>query len=319
MCQAMTTQVSAQTVKRRVTLLAVGFFSLFLAYNTAQLLQTAVNGSSGYTCLGLVYGWFAVSSVVSPYFVFRFGPRCLLAPSAVAYVLMTASYLAPDSSIFLLSSCFSVGVSAAFLWTSQGSYIGECASTMAKSTNRAMTDCTSELNANFYSIFATSSGVSAAFSFAFLSLAGADSIRTLFVILTLCGCAGITLLAVLADPQAPHNAAMRYFAPKTGASRTDPTPLVAVAGQEEERVCIVQSDSLAGDRPAADAPDTMMTAEMAAAAAVSAQRRGDAPHVLYMVGAAISPSVAVAVSLCLSVSVSPPHASRLQPRVGCLI
>ena len=235
--------ISSTAIQRRVRLLALGFFSLFLAYNTAQLLQTAVNGSKGYTCLGLVYGWFALSSLNSPYFVFRFGPRCLLAPSAIAYVMMTASYLVPDSSIFLLGSCMSVGVSAAFLWTSQGSYVGQCAAVMSKSTNCAMTDCASELNAAFYSIFASSSGVSAAFSFVFLTLAGPDSIRALFVVLTLCGCVGIALLAMLADPQAPHSGAMRHFSLTHNLTSTDPSRM-----REEESAGMVAGDALAAQR-----------------------------------------------------------------------
>ena len=296
----MVIQTSSSTIKRRVTLLAFGFFSLFLAYNTAQLLQTAVNGSNGYTCLGLVYGWFALSSIVSPYFVFRFGSRCLLAPSGIAYVLMTASYLAPESSIFLLGSCFSVGISAAFLWTSQGSYIGECALAMSKVTNRAMTDCTSELNANFYSIFATSSGVSAAFSFAFLSLAGPDSIRTLFIILTLCGCVGISLLAVLAEPRAPHDAATRIAGLPRGPAPADPRPAAAAAaGREEERASMVDGDSLAA--PVAD-----QTAAAAGRADCTVTAGKESPHLAYMVGRGPRPPPPLSLSPSRTPARSPP-------------
>jgi hypothetical protein len=257
---------SSGTLQRRVILLAFGFFSLFLAYNTAQLLQTAVNGSSGYTCLGLVYGWFSVSSLVAPYFIFRYGACCLLAPSGVAYVMMTASYLVPESSVFLLSSCMFVGVSAAFLWTSQGSYIGACAAAMAKSTGRAMTDCASELNATFYSIFACSGGVSAAFSYAFLSLAGPDSIKALFVVLTLCGCVGIALLALLAEPAAPHAAAMRLRA-----AAPAPPP-----DGEGDRARMVDGDGLAEERRE-PLPDGLPAAATAAPAAA------ETPTLLYMV------------------------------------
>jgi hypothetical protein len=260
---------TSSTLQRRVILLAFGFFSLFLAYNTAQLLQTAVNGSSGYTCLGLVYGWFSVSSLVAPYFVFRYGACCLLAPSGIAYVMMTASYLVPESSAFLLSSCMFVGVSAAFLWTSQGSYIGECAAAMAKATGRAMTDCTSELNATFYSIFACSGGVSAAFSYAFLTLAGPGSIKALFVVLTLCGCAGIALLAILAAPAAPHNAATRLRA----APRR---PTSAPPDGESDGARMVDGDGLA-ESPAEHEPEGRPAAAAAAAAS-------EKPTLSYMVG-----------------------------------
>jgi hypothetical protein len=237
-----------ETLHRRVIVLALGFFALFLAYNTAQLLQTSVNGSNGYTCLGLVYGWFALSSLFAPYFVVRFGPCSFLGVSGLAYVMMTASYLVPDNSIFLLTSCFSVGVSAAFLWTSQGSYAGACATHMSKCTNRALTDCTSAVNATFYSIFAGSGGVSAAFRFAFLSSVEGEGIRPLFGVLTLCGCGGIVLLSLLARPDDIHQGALRQLT-ICGQTPSAHQPQGESRCIADERTSIVNADSLAVGPP----------------------------------------------------------------------
>lgn len=115
--------------------------------------------------------------------------------SAVAYVVLTASYLLPDSLTFLIFSCVWVGISAGTLWTAHGVYMGgemaapvlrgisqvpndkeffmiplaACADEKSQRTGKPHTECTSTTNGVFYFFLAlagcTSSFLAAAVLF----------------------------------------------------------------------------------------------------------------------------------------------------------
>lgn len=62
---------------RQVTIMSVAFFLIFMAFNTAQALETSVVTSKwlSHTCLAVLYGAFTLSSVVAPRVVRWLGPR----------------------------------------------------------------------------------------------------------------------------------------------------------------------------------------------------------------------------------------------------
>ena len=66
----------------------------------------------------------------------KFGSRNVMRLSAISYAFWTASYLLPDSRVFLGLSCAWVGLSAATLWTAHGSYMAACAQKMSKDTGK---------------------------------------------------------------------------------------------------------------------------------------------------------------------------------------
>ena len=189
--------LSPKIYERRVQFLAVGFLTLFLAYSSAQLLQTPLNKTLGYACLLTLYACFGMAAIAAPSIVGKYGPRKLLAISAVGYVIMVASNLYPTPGL-LIPGCIIVGICAATLWSSQGTYIGGCAVQLAQQTNRPLTECTSQLNASFYSIFMLSGGISA-IGASLIIMSVANAIKVLFIVLTIIGLVGIVLLGSLPE------------------------------------------------------------------------------------------------------------------------
>ncbi len=189
--------------------MSLGFFCLFVAFSSGQLLQTSINGSAGYVCVMLIYIPFAVAALVSPLIVGTYGPTLSLPLAATGYVIFVASNVLGDVRA-LLPGCVVVGVSAAVLWSSQGTYLGRAASAMAAASGRPMTECTSELNGSFYAIFMSSGGVSSVLASAIMVAGGgtaglASSVRALFVLLTCVGVAGVLVLATLAEADSESN------------------------------------------------------------------------------------------------------------------
>lgn len=189
---------SAATYVRRVQVLAVGFLVLFVAYSAAQLLQTAVNKATGYICLLSLYACFGAAALFAPALVGKYGPTRLLWLSACGYVIMVASNLHPVPEL-LLPGCLTVGIAAATLWSSQGTYIGSCAAALSNATGRQMTDCASQLNASFYMIFMSSGALSNGIASVIMLSNIDNAVKVLFVFLTFSGCLGVICLAALPE------------------------------------------------------------------------------------------------------------------------
>eukprot|EP00961_Rhodomonas_salina_P170469 2297882-Rhodomonas_salina.1 len=186
--------------QKKVYTMGFGFSALFTAYKAAEQLQTAINGDSGYTCLLAIYILFTCSSVVAPLLVGKLGPRHLMWISGLPYVAISASYMFPKSQVMLMTSCVTVGIAAATLWSSEGSYMGISAQEMAKESGMALTDCTSSLNGTFFAVFSFS-GILSASCVAITMALVPNSIRPLFGGLTAIGFLGVLILASLKDPR----------------------------------------------------------------------------------------------------------------------
>lgn len=197
-------------VEWRVTALAGGFFCIFAAYSTAQLLQSSVNGSAGLACLFSVYMMFAASSLCAPAAMAALGPARLsplLAASALPYVAMTAANLLPGLPLLLLCACASVGVGGGTLWGAQGVFMGLAASAHAagEPSPAVRSASASRLNTAFYSIFMLSGGVSNAVA-TIIMLALPDpaaAVDVLFSLLAVVATGGALLLLHLPSPDAP--------------------------------------------------------------------------------------------------------------------
>jgi hypothetical protein len=187
---------------RRCRLMALGFWLLFLAYSSAQLLQTSLNKGDGFKCLSTLYAIFGAAALLAPHAVSILGPRALLSLSAAPYVVMVAANIDPNPA-FLLPACAAVGWGAATLWSAQGTYVGRLAVLHAAKTGMPLTNATSQLNAAFFVIFVSSGGTSALMA-AVIMMSTTDAARPLFLLLTGVGIAGVALLACMPAPDAPE-------------------------------------------------------------------------------------------------------------------
>jgi len=195
-----TSAATSRTIELRVRWLSFGFFLLFIAYSSAQLLQTAINGPKGYICLFLVYAFFGVSSLTAPKMVSWFSATALLPISAIGYVCMVSSNIFA-SEAFLAPSCAFVGVCAATLWASQSVLIGASSVSLSKVSGDELTLCTSKLNSQFYSIFMTSGIVSGLFSTMVMMSGVPNAVQLLFTLLTFIGTIAVFVLATIPQPE----------------------------------------------------------------------------------------------------------------------
>jgi hypothetical protein len=184
---------------RHVWLLSAGFFCLFAAYMTSELMQTTINGSSGYVCIFVLYSCLMVSSILAPWLVHVFGSRRVLWLSSVSYVCMTASYLLVGNHFFLTASCAWVGLSAATLWNAQSCYLAECTHILAEVSSAEFTDCASKLNAMFYRVFSGAGCASNLFAAAVI-YTSSGSVEPLFAVLTVVALSGTVFLSLLPEP-----------------------------------------------------------------------------------------------------------------------
>ena len=157
MCQEeehlMRAEAWEQAPVNHVRLLSLGFFCVFSAYMSSELMQTTVNGRDGFLCIFIVYSCLVVSSICAPWIVHRLGPRRVLWASSISYGVITASYLLPDNRAFLALACVSVGMSAGALWNAQSCYLAACTKILSLRSGQEYTDVASRLNASFYRIF----------------------------------------------------------------------------------------------------------------------------------------------------------------------
>jgi len=177
----------------RVQFCAATIWLVFNSYSAAQLLQSSVNKESGYGCLAAVYGFFAAAALIAPAVLAkRLSLTAAMPLASISYVCMVAVNIDPQPAPLIIS-CASVGISAAFLWSAQSLYVQRCAAAYSKLTGLPVTQCNSMLNSKFYSIFASSGGVSALMA-SFFMLVLKDATRLLFVYLTIIGSTGVLLM-----------------------------------------------------------------------------------------------------------------------------
>jgi len=111
---------------RYVLIMGAGFFGIFMAFNTAQALQSTLNRTLGNACLCTLYGTFTVACLIGPLVVERWGPKISMIVGAVTYIGMVLSNLSPSWGLSI-PMYFLVGFGAPLLWTGQNVYLSRCA------------------------------------------------------------------------------------------------------------------------------------------------------------------------------------------------
>jgi len=116
--------------RKYVLVMGAGFFGIFMAFNTAQALQSTVNQTLGNACLCTLYTVFTIACLAGPIVVDKWGPRISMIVGAVTYVAMVLSNLKPSWGLSI-PMYFLVGMGAPLLWTGQAVYLSRCANKSA--------------------------------------------------------------------------------------------------------------------------------------------------------------------------------------------
>uniref|UniRef100_A0A1I8BMV6 UNC93-like protein MFSD11 n=1 Tax=Meloidogyne hapla TaxID=6305 RepID=A0A1I8BMV6_MELHA len=117
---------------RNVLQLGIGFFFIFLAFNSQGFIEESVldgytqtgkvDKHAGYTSLSIIYASFTVCNFVAPPIIRLLGTRTSLVTAGFVYVLFLAGFLNVHQW-FLYGTSALLGLAAAVLWTAQGKYL----------------------------------------------------------------------------------------------------------------------------------------------------------------------------------------------------
>lgn len=180
-----------------VARLSAGFVFVFMAFNTAQNLESTVVSDNMLvnTSLALLYGVFTFMTIVAPRLVSMMGPKAAIATGAVPYVLLVFANMAPSYSTFLPAFA-AVGFGASILWTGQGIYMSRCAVQEAALTKASAESMTSKLNGVFWTAFQFNAAVGLlAASVLFQVMPDfKKAVNFLFLGLGILGCVGLLVL-----------------------------------------------------------------------------------------------------------------------------
>jgi len=184
--------------------MGIGFFFLFMAFNTTQALETTLlsDQTLAYATLGVLYGVFTATTIIAPKLVDILGPRIGMGIGAVPYVLLVFANIYPDYYTLIPASA-GVGFGAGLLWTSQGIYLSRCAVREATATKQPVDTITSRFNGMFWTLFQSNAAVGLIVSSIILGEAnnGKFSLKTavtyMFIGFGVIGCAGIMILLSL--------------------------------------------------------------------------------------------------------------------------
>lgn len=184
--------------------MGIGFFFLFMAFNTTQALETTLlsDQTLAYATLGVLYGVFTATTIIAPKLVDILGPRIGMGIGAVPYVLLVFANIYPDYYTLIPASA-GVGFGAGLLWTSQGIYLSRCAVREAALTKQSVDTITSRFNGTFWTLFQSNAAVGLIVSSIILGEAnnGKFSLQTavtyMFIGFGAIGCVGIAIMLSL--------------------------------------------------------------------------------------------------------------------------
>jgi len=110
-----------------VVTLSIGFFGVFMAYNTAQALATSLLPTDlSRACIGSLYFAFALTCVFAPAIVRVITPKWAIVVGALPYVALVFTNLNPSWGLSL-PFWILVGLGAGLVWTGQGMFVGASA------------------------------------------------------------------------------------------------------------------------------------------------------------------------------------------------
>lgn len=119
--------------------LSLAFFLIFLGfgavhqYTTTYFAQLGVR-NTGFISLILIYLFFALTNLVSPILVSKFGAKRCMIFSSPFYMLYIIIFLVKSIFLLYMTSIF-LGIAASFLWTAQASYLIRVSNAKSYGTN----------------------------------------------------------------------------------------------------------------------------------------------------------------------------------------
>jgi len=211
------------TCSRGVRVMSLGFFGLFAGFGATQSLQSSVNGNLGQINLACLYFVFVIFGFLCPPMVSgsikRFGWRGTLIVAGCTYIAMILSNLDTGRSAWGVQPVMNMvlGAGAAFLWTTQNFYFGQCAAKCGEATagKAGVADAVSAMatrfNSSFFAVFQFSNMAGNLVSSGLmLAFANVSWMRTLlFVVLTavaVIGCATFMILPSLESQESSEEA-----------------------------------------------------------------------------------------------------------------
>eukprot|EP01052_Picozoa_sp_SAG31_P002526 SAG31_NODE_90_length_26410_cov_175.663981_3_plen_385_part_00 len=120
-----------------VVTMAIGFLFLFTAFQTTQILASALLGNLGTISVTVLYIFFVTAGFFAPAFCRFLGTVGGLVFGGLTYCLFMASLVYISVPVVLICSAI-IGFGASVLWTSQGMMISQCTNDSNKSSYFAL-------------------------------------------------------------------------------------------------------------------------------------------------------------------------------------
>eukprot|EP01138_Halocafeteria_seosinensis_P008171 gb/GECG01008351.1/.p1 GENE.gb/GECG01008351.1/~~gb/GECG01008351.1/.p1 ORF type:complete len:493 (+),score=41.16 gb/GECG01008351.1/:1-1479(+) len=202
---------AATQYARSAYLLTGAFFGIFMAFNTAQGLETNIvtNSKLAHASLAILYACFTVVSTVAPVMVQRCGPKLTMIIGASPYAFLIGSFLAKKETYAISIPVFAaVGIGGATLWAAEGVYLGRCAIYHAGVNGEKEEDVTSRFNGVFYSSFQFTGGTGMVLaSLIYTNVDNQELAKTvLFSVMLGITCIGLALFCTLREVKPLVNA-----------------------------------------------------------------------------------------------------------------
>ena len=141
---------------RNAVHLGLSFCFIFLSFSVAQNSQTSADSVAarerGFVGLTILYGVFTLANLVSSFLVSLLGIKNSLMLGAMTYALYVAANVHIISELLYVSSAV-IGVGAAVLWTAQGAFISQCATSYEVARGLPLSSTMGMFNGVFFSIF----------------------------------------------------------------------------------------------------------------------------------------------------------------------
>ncbi|XP_071790994.1 protein unc-93 homolog A-like [Asterias amurensis] len=145
----------AKKHKLNVIVLSVAFLFNFTAFCALQNLQSSLNAVNGVASLAVIYGALIISCLFAPTLIRIIGTKWSIVISVACFSLYTACNFYPVDYILLPGGVL-VGLAAAPLWISQGTYLTTSAFRYAELMNEVPEAVVNQFNGIFFFFFQSS-------------------------------------------------------------------------------------------------------------------------------------------------------------------
>ncbi|XP_038061555.1 protein unc-93 homolog A-like [Patiria miniata] len=151
----LTTPATAISHKKNLIVLSLAFLFNFTAYSALQNLQSSLHATAGVASLAVIYGGIIISSLLAPALIRAVGTKWAIALCTLCYTVYTASNYYPRDYT-LIPAGLILGLAAAPLWISQGTYLTTTAISYADIKNKVPEEVINQFNGVFFFFFQAS-------------------------------------------------------------------------------------------------------------------------------------------------------------------